>query len=225
MDESWKRRLEELGFVWELRRRGVKRKFIAGVQPQHDTPAQNDVDRGWDMKFADLHSYRAAHGHCNVPIQYNVRLFCIGSVALHFSHFPWLSIDSYLPIELCCFQENPALGHWVKNQRQKYKTGTMDESRKCRLEELGFLWDALCERGKRKLSTVGQPHCDAPAQSDADYRWDLKFAELQSYRAAYGHCNVPYNDSVRRCFSQWFNYFHCFSSHFSLAFHRFIYSG
>jgi Helicase associated domain len=73
----------------------------------------------------------------------------------------------------------------------------MVDSRKRRLEELGFLWE-LREGVKRKSNAAGQPKGDTPVQSDADCRWDLKFAELQSYHAAHGHCNVPYQVSVRR---------------------------
>jgi hypothetical protein len=74
----------------------------------------------------------------------------------------------------------------------------MDESRKRRLEELGFLWDALCEDVKRKSNAAEQPQQGAPEQTDADCRWGLRFAELHSYCAAHGHCNVPYQVSVRR---------------------------
>jgi Helicase associated domain len=79
------------------------------------------------------------------------------------------------------------LGHWVKNQRQKYKMGAMEESRKSRLQELGFLWDAPFE-------------C---VQNEKDRRWDAKFEELRGYWAIHRHCNFPLQDRVRR-FLLWF---------------------
>jgi Helicase associated domain len=219
LNESRKRRLEELGFLWDALCERGKRKFNAAGQPELDTQAQNDADYRWDLKFAELQSYRAAHGHCNVPYHDSVRpsfwqWFNYDSL-FRLSHFPWLSIASFIPLERRCFQENPVLGHWVSKQRHTYKTGTMDESRKRRLQELGFLWDAVCERGKKKSNAAGQPQLGTAKQTDADYRWDLKFAELQSYRAAYGHCNVPFHDSVRPCVLHWFNCFSLFQfSHF-----------
>jgi Helicase associated domain len=194
MEECRRRRLQELGFLWEMRRGVVKRNFNAVGQPHRGTPTENDADCRWDLKFAELRSYRAAHGHCNVPVHDSVRRFCMGSIVFHYfpevsnSHISLGRVHSSIPLELRCFQENPVLGHWVKNQRKKYKTGTMDESRKRRLQELGFVWDTRFECGKNKK----------------DLRWDAKFEELRCYCAVHGHCNVPLQDRVRR-FLHWFN--------------------
>jgi Helicase associated domain len=224
MVDSQKRRLEDLGFLWTVRLEGFKRKYNTAGQPQHGTPT-HAADCRWDMKFAELQSYRAAHGHCSVPFHDSVRpcvLHWFNCFSLfQISHFPWLSVALFILLERRCFQENPALGHWVSTQRQKYKTGTMDENRKRRLEELGFLWAVRCERGKRKYNVAGQPQHDTPAH-DADCTWDVKFAELHSCRGAHGDCNVRFHDSVRRFFSEWFSYFPFSpenrSSHISLAF-------
>jgi Helicase associated domain len=83
------------------------------------------------------------------------------------------------------------LGHWVSNQRQKYKTGTMEESRKRRLQELGFLW------ASRPLNGLTQPLNEKNAKISQEAYWTLKFGELQTYYAKHGDCNVPTVGGVR----------------------------
>jgi Helicase associated domain len=46
------------------------------------------------------------------------------------------------PLEIFECQENPALGRWVSIQRYNYMIGKLEDERKRRLQELGFLWDA-----------------------------------------------------------------------------------
>jgi Helicase associated domain len=59
------------------------------------------------------------------------------------------------------------LGIWVGTQRIQQKKGALSADRKIRLDEIGFIWDAL------------------------DSAWETKFAELKRYRDEHGDCNVP----------------------------------
>ncbi len=59
------------------------------------------------------------------------------------------------------------LGFWVSNQRRSRYGDLTDEKRK-RLDELGFIWDAL------------------------ETRWEQGFRHLKSYVQREGHCRVPY---------------------------------
>ena len=62
------------------------------------------------------------------------------------------------------------LGTWVRKQRSS--SATMSDERKKRLEEIGFVWDAL------------------------EAEWEEGFAELTKFKASKGHCRVSrqYND-------------------------------
>merc|ERR1712032_1178206 len=68
------------------------------------------------------------------------------------------------------------LGMWVKNQRKKKKSQSLDADRNERLEELGFQWEVT-----RMLHD----------QSDARLRWDARFRELQEFVEAYGTSEEP----------------------------------
>ena len=62
------------------------------------------------------------------------------------------------------------LGTWVSLQRKANKAssrGMLAPDRKKRLDEIGFIWDAL------------------------DFKWEERFNELLQYRAEYGNINVP----------------------------------
>lgn len=64
------------------------------------------------------------------------------------------------------------LGTWVTLQRRAGKTssrGALSPDRKKRLDEIGFIWDAL------------------------DFQWEERFNELVTYKAEHGDVNVPIN--------------------------------
>jgi len=59
------------------------------------------------------------------------------------------------------------LGRWVNDQRTKKKNGALSEEYEDRLNEIGFVWDALEER------------------------WNQRLSELREFRKKFGHFNVP----------------------------------
>lgn len=67
------------------------------------------------------------------------------------------------------WNENEELGHWVSQQRQLRKRGTLHPERQRRLDEIGFDWrsDSL----------------------KAD--WATRFEELKGYKERFGDCRVP----------------------------------
>ena len=65
--------------------------------------------------------------------------------------------------------KNRELGRWVSNQRSLFRAGTLDETRKGRLEKIGFTWD------------------------ERDDAWETRFSELVRYKGKHGDCNVPRN--------------------------------
>ena len=86
-------------------------------------------------------------------------------------------------------KDNPSLGHWVNTQRKEYriwsagKRSTMNQERVKMLEDIGFAWNL-------------QRH--AKAQT-----WGARFEELQLYKEAYGHCNVPCRWKENPPLGQW----------------------
>lgn len=71
----------------------------------------------WETRYQELVEYANQHGDCCVPIS---------------------------------FAENKKLAHWVSNQRKLYseqlkhpgwRSNSLDERRKQRLEEIGFIWN------------------------------------------------------------------------------------
>lgn len=74
--------------------------------------------------------------------------------------------DCDVPVKWC---ENRQLGHWVSQQRQDRKRGTLHPERQRRLDEIAFDW-----------------------RSD-NYKedWATRFEQLKAYKERFGHCHVP----------------------------------
>jgi hypothetical protein len=65
------------------------------------------------------------------------------------------------------YKEDPPLSHsWVETQRKHFKNGVMDQERKARLEEIGFV------------------------VSVQDNIWNLQFKKLHDFNVKHGHCEL-----------------------------------
>jgi superfamily II DNA or RNA helicase len=65
------------------------------------------------------------------------------------------------------YEDNPALGRWVRNQRSRVKAGSVAPDRVARLDALGFVWE--------------------PREA----LWDEVYLHLTQFKAQEGHCDVP----------------------------------
>jgi hypothetical protein len=170
------RRLNELGFVWEI-----------GAT-------------AWEIMFAELVVYMKSHDDCNVP---NVwpdnpklghwvltqrtsrrkrelskqrirRLNTIGFVwdpldveweAMFAALVAFKKVhgDCQVPAE---WPENRKLGMWVGTQRRRRKEGKLSKARISELNRIGFVWDKL------------------------DAAWEQRFSEIVEYKRTHAHCNV-----------------------------------
>ena len=63
------------------------------------------------------------------------------------------------------------LGEWVRNQRRMEKLGKLDQDKKHRLEQVGFVWDAR----------------------HAQHTWEQSFQKLLAYKQEHGHVIVQLN--------------------------------
>jgi ferredoxin-thioredoxin reductase catalytic subunit len=65
------------------------------------------------------------------------------------------------------WEENKLLATWVQNQRSGYKKGQIDEDKSKKLDDIGFVWNAL------------------------EFKWEEMFEALIEYKKGHGDCNVP----------------------------------
>ncbi|MEN8135919.1 MAG: Helicase associated domain protein [Thermodesulfobacteriota bacterium] len=82
------------------------------------------------------------------------------------------------------FDENPQLSHWVRNQRNRYKSEKLSHERTQKLERLGFTW------GSSNVKT-----------------WEERIEELLEYQAIHGHLHVSQvePDEKYRSLGKWLN--------------------
>ncbi len=189
------KRLDAIGFVWEVR----ARRFVA---------------RDWDAMVAQLETFRRHSGHCNVP----------HGAPRHRELFAWLNgvrgskrsgrlaperarqleelgivwepqqarweamfvaLAKYQRLHGDCnvpygWPENPVLAKWVKGLRAAQRRGDMDAERARRLDSIGFNWD----RG-------------------GESRWDEMFGELADFQRVHGHCRISTLSDDNRALGVW----------------------
>jgi superfamily II DNA or RNA helicase len=170
-----KRRLNELGFVWEV----------------HDS--------NWEEGFAALATFKAREGHCRVPFDHVEETSKLGSWVskqrnikdtmsaerrqrLNAIGFVWDPIESgwekcfaaltafkaregHCRVPQSHLEGSIKLDMWVGTQRKSQNT--LSAERKQRLDAIGFVWDPL---------------------KDA---WEEGIAALMTFKAREGHCRVP----------------------------------
>ena len=78
---------------------------------------------------------------------------------------------SHVPAE---WAENVNLGKWVGKMRRLKRAGRLSDEKLCRLNEVGFVWDAT---GKR--------------EAEQDAVWSKRLARLQMFHQQNGHWRVP----------------------------------
>ena len=175
MAEQRRRKLDELGFIW------------------------NVDEAGWEEGYSYLKRYKDREGHCRVPLSHEENEFRFGGWvrtqrvnghslppecrrrldALGFVWNPFQSdwedgfryLKSYNDREGHCrvptnHNENGfRLGQRVGNRRAN--RNTLSDEKRRQLDELGFVW--------------------APFQSD----WEEGYRYLKRYKGREGHCRVP----------------------------------
>jgi len=85
-------------------------------------------------------------------------------------------------------KEDRSLQHWVTIQRQAHRRGNMDEERKKKLDDIGFVWKIKNDYTPRKKN---------------DLQWQKGFAKLQEFHEEHGHCNVPKRGTDSRPLWEW----------------------
>lgn len=89
-----------------------------------------------------------------------------------------------IPVE---WPENPQLGHWVSNQRQRKKIGNLHPKQEELLNSMGFDWGLKRDFGGVKPKDL----------------WPLRYEQLVEFKKQNGHCDVPYNYTENRQLGIW----------------------
>jgi Helicase associated domain len=137
----------------------VKIEFADLCQPEElrkeglpNSGSVKDSDSRFETGFVDFLAFRKIYGHAIVPK---------------------------------IFPERPSLGRWtqfVRRWRTRKDETRLTPSRRRRLDEVGFVWDAKSHPDYKIVQgTVKQ----------VDEHWEKMFQTLLEYKAKNGHCNVP----------------------------------
>lgn len=81
------------------------------------------------------------------------------------------------------YEDDPKLGLWVKNQRQK--KGIISEEQRDLLNEIGFVW---------MFKPHKKPPRDYSKKTKNDRKWETMFDCLSQYRKEHGNCIVKSTD-------------------------------
>jgi hypothetical protein len=174
--------LEKLGFRWDVRSAASEER--------------------WTKTFEKLRVFKATHGHCEVDeivdrylanwsmtqraARSSGKLAVERIALLDGIGFKWVCdtpeqkwhqmydrLKHYHTAHGNCnvphaWKENPQLANWVSAQRQRRKKCTIAREQLQLLDDLGFVW---------KSRDVGT--------------WEDRLEEVASFKARYGHCNIP----------------------------------
>ena len=183
------RRLDELGFVWEV----------------HGAT--------WEENFQALVDFKKAQGHCIVPQNSETEPVLASWVSVQRGTsrkglmppdrkrrldelgFVWDVYDAtweenfqalvdFKKAQGHCivpryWKRSPGLGEWVSKQRVAYRRGELTKDHVRRLQELHFTWDV------------------------DDARWEENFHDLVAFKNVHGHCVVPRYFEGKGVLAQW----------------------
>jgi hypothetical protein len=200
--EDRKRRLDELGFVWN-----IKTVF----------------DSQWEYFYKELEAFVTAHGHCQVPGSYpklvswierqrllkkNKLMLPEREKRLNDLQFVWSFSGikksnwnekfkqlraykqkhghSFVPVNC---KENKSLGHWVASQRMLEAKGKLEASKKKKLSDIGFVWTSDTEYQLKMIQ---------------DAQWNAQYENLKAYQQEHGTCQVSLKiDPVLQRWTRW----------------------
>ncbi len=153
----------------------------------------------WREKFAKLQTFKNIYGHCNVTprskgypelgkwaaklrgrksLQAPERIKQLDDIGFEWTPFEaawekrFNDLAEFKKKHGHCNvpitdKENHSLALWLTRQRARFNHGVFDPEQAARMVELGVVWYM------------------------PDVQWSQKFAELESFKRIYGHCNVP----------------------------------
>ena len=179
LDETYQRRLENLGMSWDPLADQLERSF-ALLEFYEERGGHGNVPRDHEedgMKLGIwLNNQRKLYKKGKLGESCQRRLENLG-VRWDPLSFQWersfALLEQYKKREghsnvyYQHAEDGVKLGTWLTTQRQAYKKGKLDDSYQRRLENLGVIWDPLADH------------------------WERSFALLEQYKKRKGHCNVP----------------------------------
>lgn len=192
-----KEELDSIGFSWKGR--AIDEKWLQRYEQLkafHSVNGNSDVCFKWKMDpglgaWVSTQRQRRAKGQLS---EEQIQLLeALGFTWQHHNRGSW---DDRLG-EVAAFKEknghcdipqlypeNPKLGRFVNITRSQRKRGTLSADRISKLDALGFIWDKQVEEG---ISVA----------------WETHFNELIQFKARYGHCMVPTENSDNSSLGHW----------------------
>lgn len=80
------------------------------------------------------------------------------------------------------WEENPGLGAWVAQMRERKRAGKLDEEKVARLDKLDFTWNF---------------------QTQWEKTWEDRFEQLKKYKETTGTCSISKTDPAFKTLYQW----------------------
>jgi hypothetical protein len=211
LKEERRCKLDDLGFTWVAQ---LRQGYFPGSM-QH---RQEQFNQQWDAHFLALKQFKERHGHCRVPGNSGDSLYSLSvwvvtqrmlarrgllsgdrRERLDTLGFEWRSnhpawerflaglVDfhrRFLHFDVPAGRpEYKSLATWVKIQRQRHYDGELAADRVARLDQIGFIWTSVFPPGSNTRSFL-------EFMPRSDWAWEIRFAELQAFHQAHGHCWV-----------------------------------
>lgn len=136
----------------------------------------NVRDAEWEELFHELESFKAEHGHCNVPCAYP----------------PHLAFGRWVNAQRSAYRNRNEVA--------------MRPDRIQRLTNLGFIWKGRPFKnpnGQKKPKRTSKGSDKDNGQCVHDKNWEVKFKQLKEYRAEHGNCTVPENYELNLPLGRW----------------------
>mmetsp|Transcript_27313 Transcript_27313/g.41521 ORF Transcript_27313/g.41521 Transcript_27313/m.41521 type:complete len:648 (+) Transcript_27313:187-2130(+) len=180
------------------------------------TEYKGNLEKKWVIKFQELVDFKAANGHCNVPLKYKVNTPLGRWVGKQREDFRGTGLSKPMPVNRIarlneigfCWNTKryiTSLKLAMPHNSEQYKPSIMEEAPSARTStpEAASKSSLSVEddKPKRRKDTPKMKQYYANLQE----KWNLKFEELVAFKAANGHCNIPLKCKGNPPLGRWVN--------------------
>jgi hypothetical protein len=181
LDLERQKRLEEIGFEWELANNVTWEEMYALLQQFHKREGHCKVPQSHTEDGANLGNWVGTQRHLNrkekleperqnrldqISFEWGLT-YAATSYEMYALLQQFKKREGHCKVTVSHTEDGSNLGTWVSHQRQFIKKETLDSKRQKRLEEIGLEWEL------------------------AKVTWDAMYSLLQQFKKREGHCKVP----------------------------------
>ncbi len=201
MPDEQVQRLDALGFTWQHRERGAWEDRYQELIEFKEKHGHCNVPFEYKEVLKLGAFVNAMRSHKTAGTLSQERIELLERIGFEWTVKEVINIDKWEEryLQLLYFEEenghcnvphdysdNPQLGRWVSQQRQRRKSGKLLPEREKMLEEIGFKW-AIIDLGGVKQTEV----------------WDLRYNQLLEFKQQHGHCKVPHHFPENSQLGKW----------------------